>query len=362
MDSPEKSLQEGIGAIVSPHRSSVRSSRFISNVEIRTRRLEEKANAVGKALSDKHPREELLNLVRQCNLGSFCQPTELIALYARIRETSISLLNYTPPQFYRGCRIDDTIANEYLKHVNIHLECSQGARKVALLKSMTYFFTSRVFIDETSDNNELMKYIVSLVNDDAVEKSAMKSIILEIGCATVAGFAARAEPTATYKHVVSDAMYCMHKNSLLKPALEFAFQTFHSSGYVGLNLVFIDHVFECHSELWELIEDESGAPLNGYEDLFKETMTAGSKDKHSSLLIAQYREFEDYRSVFCYRFQPEGNDWYEDIYHTRPLAEHVCHVCHKDRCRVNGTLNDPSWMRCSRCPNRYLCSSSCRMM
>jgi hypothetical protein len=111
-----------------------------------------------------------------------------------------------------------------------------------------------------------------------------------------------------------------------------------------------------------LIEDSDGVAQHGYDGLLHGVMRARSPGKHSSLLIAQFREFESYRPWDVCEFRPSGKDRHTDIFHTRPSAKHVCDVCGKDRCRVDCCLDaDPSWMRCSRCMNRYLCSSHCRM-
>jgi hypothetical protein len=338
--------------------------RFANNIDIRNSRRQELLFKSENIDGIQNPYDELSKLVHQCNETKIGLPDRLIALYTRVREISKCLLMYTPPEGYAPRCVDDVIANEYLKHINVRLPLplnqSNLAEKVALLRSMTYFFTSRVFIDETSENNELTNYTVSLIEDHMDENATTKSILLEICCSVVAGFVARAEPTATYAIVVDDAMLCLHKNSLLKPGLRYAFQVLHRDGNVDVNLAFIDHLFDAASTVWSLIEDDDGILRDGYKRVFEGVMTAGSLRKHSSLLIAQYREFQSYCSWEFGGFQT--SDCYEDIFHTRPLAKHVCYICHKDRCRVDDCLDkDPLWMQCSHCTNRYLCSSLCRI-
>jgi hypothetical protein len=338
--------------------------RFANNIDIRNSCCQGVSFKSENLEGIQNPYDELSKLVHQCNETKIGLPDRLIALYTRIREISKCLLMYTPPEGYAPRCVDDVIANEYLKHINVRLPLplnqSNLAEKVALLRSMTYFFTSRVFIDETSENNELTNYTVSLIEDHMDENATTKSILLEICCSVVAGFVARAEPTATYAIVVNDAMLCLHKNSLLKPGLRYAFQVLHRDGNVDVNLAFIDHLFDAALTVWSLIEDDDGILRDGYKRVFEGVMTAGSLGKHSSLLIAQYREFQSYCSWEFGGFQT--SDCYEDIFHTRPLAKHVCYICHKDRCRVDDCLDkDPLWMQCSRCTNRYLCSSLCRI-
>jgi hypothetical protein len=112
-----------------------------------------------------------------------------------------------------------------------------------------------------------------------------------------------------------------------------------------------------------LIEDDDGVALDGYNRLFHGLMTASSAAKHSSLLVAQFNEFLTYRPWDVCEFRPRPQNSREQIFHTRPSAKHICYICHKDRCRVDDCMDtDPSWMRCSRCMNRYLCSSRCRLM
>ena len=354
---PPPSAEEGM-TNASRHRSH--RSEFLlfeSNVHIRNSLREELV---------RDPREELSDLVRQCNERKDMSSLDVTVLYERILEVARTVLTYTPSGRYAAGRIDDVTATHYLRHVNSRLhplfQCPL-AERVAHLRSLTYFFTSRVFVDETSEHNRLLEYVVDMVEGYTDEDYSAKSVILEICCAIVAGFVSRAEPTASYSNVVSDAMLCIHKNSLLNPALRYAFQILHKDGNINTNLIFIDHLFDGIHAVWSLIEDDHGVARDGYDQLFHGIMTARSPGKHSSLLIAQFREFESYRPWDVSEFRPRGKDCREHIFHTRPLAKHVCSVCYKDRCRVDGcTDTDPSWMRCSRCTNRYLCSSRCRMM
>jgi hypothetical protein len=306
------------------------------------------------------PQTQLSDLVRQCTTSTRRSEKIFQEVLKKIYSTTRIVLTLTPPQAYAGRQIKDDTASEFLNFFDEEFESSHGRYRIELLKSSVYFFTSRMFLDGCSQSiNSLLAFITWVAGEKEEKYPSIRLVVLEICNAVVAGFISRAEPTATHEQVVSDAMYCLHEIGLLRYALSHVFRLLKPNNDIQTNLIFIDHVFESIKTVVDLMDNN---PYEGdcaleYKCVFENQMTHESPGKHSTLLIAQYREFASHR-IF-----PKQAKWYEEIFNTRPSAKDICCVCHEDRCRVDNSLDtDPTWMRCSRCANRYLCSSKCRTM